>query len=227
MAWLRSFVPADGLVFDVGANVGRKTDLFRAIPARVVAVEPQPRCIAVLRDLFADDPLVAIEPIALGAEPGEADLLIADADTLSSLDPEFGQATRASGRFADHRWSGRVRVPVRRVDELVARHGVPDLLKIDVEGFELEVLRGLSRPLPMVSVEFVPELWQRTVACVERLRELGPVEGNLVLGEATAFECDAWLDPSSLASMLEGLAERVDLFGDVYIRAARSGAAMA
>lgn len=219
LAWLRSFVPADGLVFDVGANVGRKADLFRAIPARVVAIEPQPRCVAVLRALFEDDAGVAIEPVALGPEAGEAELLVADADTLSTLDPSFGEATRASGRFATHRWTGRVRVPVRRLDELIARHGVPDYLKIDVEGFELHVLRGLSRPVPMTSVEFVPELWRRSVECVARLRELGPVEGNLALGEETGFRYPSWLAPDELAAELEALGDRVDLFGDVYIRA--------
>lgn len=221
LAWLRTFVPAEGLVFDVGANVGRKADLFRAIPARVVAIEPQPRCVAVLRELFAEDAGVAIEAVALGPEAGEAELLVADADTLSTLDPSFGEATRASGRFAAHRWSGRVRVPVRRLDELVARHGVPDYLKIDVEGFELQVLRGLSRPVPMTSVEFVPELWRRSVDCVGRLRELGPVEGNLVLGEETRFRYESWLAPDDLAAELEALSDRVDLFGDVYIRTAQ------
>jgi hypothetical protein len=89
-AWLRSFVPAGRLDFDVGANVGRKADLFRAIPARVVAIEPQPRCVAVLRQIFAEDAGLTIEPVALGPAAGEAELLVADADTLSTVDPTFG-----------------------------------------------------------------------------------------------------------------------------------------
>jgi len=216
----RSLVPPGGLVFDVGANVGRRVRVFHRIPARVVAIEPQPRCVAVLNRLFGGHPQTTIEPVAVGAASGKADLHLADVDTISTMDPSFAEATRRSGRFAGHRWSSRAVVPVTTLDALIARHGEPDFVKIDVEGFEAEVLKGVSRPLRAVSVEFVPELWERSVACIRYLAALGPVETNLALGESMHFESERWMGVEDLAQRLEALAQRVDLFGDVYIRAA-------
>ncbi len=214
----RALIPPNGLVFDVGANVGRRVRVFRKVPARVVAIEPQPRCAAVLQALFGNDRGVTIEPTALGAAPGMAQLLVADVDTISTMDPGFADATKRSGRFAAHTWSERVQVPVITLDSLIARHGAPDFIKIDVEGFELEVLKGLSAAVRSLSVEFVPELWTRTVACVRHLAALGPIEANLALGEKLAFESSTWMDVASLERRLETLAERTDLFGDVYVR---------
>lgn len=135
------------------------------------------------------------------------------------MDPSFADATRRSGRFARHRWTSRTSVPVTTLDALIARHGKPDFVKIDVEGFEAEVLKGVSQPLRAVSVEFVPELWERSVACLRHLASLGPVEANLVLGESMRFEFERWMTVEDLSTRLEALAQRVDLFGDVYVRA--------
>ena len=64
-------------------------------------------------------------------------------------------ATRVPS-FAWVRWDASVDVPATTLDELIAAHGMPDFVKIDVEGMEHEVLAGLSRPVPAVSFEFVP-----------------------------------------------------------------------
>ncbi|MEO1511628.1 MAG: FkbM family methyltransferase [Planctomycetota bacterium] len=71
-AFYARFVSRGSLVFDIGANVGNRTGVFRQLGARVIAVEPQPHCLNRLRGSFGHDPEVTLEAVALGPELGQA-----------------------------------------------------------------------------------------------------------------------------------------------------------
>ena len=75
-AFYRRFVPPGALCFDIGAHLGDRTAHFLALGARVIAVEPQPAPLAVLRRLFGANPRVVILDLALGAATGVAELAI-------------------------------------------------------------------------------------------------------------------------------------------------------
>jgi len=63
------FVREGDLVFDIGSHVGDRIGSFRRLGCRVVAVEPQPRLVSILRRFYGRDPNVAIEPVAIAAAP--------------------------------------------------------------------------------------------------------------------------------------------------------------
>jgi FkbM family methyltransferase len=207
-------VPPDGLCFDVGANIGERTELFVALGARVVAVEPQAECAATLRRRFGER--IELVELALGSEPGNAEMLLADYHTLSSLSPEWVEAVQKSGRFADFEWGERVAVPVTTLDELIRRFGVPDFCKIDVEGYELEVLLGLSQPVPALSFEFTWERMESRLAAVEHLATLGMTRFNFSFGESLVFALDSWVTSGEIVRFLESTSRDIVTFGDVY-----------
>src|SRR5207237_6544367 len=70
------FVRQGDLVFDIGSHVGDRIGSFRRLGCRVVAVEPQPRLVRILRRLSGRDPDVAIEPMAIPAAPGTTELFV-------------------------------------------------------------------------------------------------------------------------------------------------------
>ena len=140
------------LVFDVGANVGNRVDVFLSLHARVVAVEPLPECAQRLRDTFKRR-CVVLET-ALGAAAGTAELRKGNEDVLSTMSDRWIESTTASGRFADDSWGDVLRVDVTTLDALISDYGVPRFTKIDVEGFEQEVLAGLSTAIPALSIEY-------------------------------------------------------------------------
>jgi FkbM family methyltransferase len=214
----RHFVQPGDLCFDVGANVGNRTELFLALGARVVAVEPQPACFRTLRRRYGADGRVTLVGEALGREAGTAEMLVSDAHPISSLSEEWVRRVEASGRFGAHSWDERVRVPITTLDELIDSHGEPAFCKIDVEGYEAEVLAGLSRPLRHLSFELTPEYAEGALACVDRLRALGPVVFNFSSGDSGRLELAEWVGPEEIGSRLAAFG-RTAGFGDVYARA--------
>jgi FkbM family methyltransferase len=216
-AFYAQFIRPGDLCFDVGANLGDRTAVFVELGARVVAVEPQSRCRRRLERRFRRSPQVRLVPRALGAEPGELVMKVSDADSISSLSPEWIASVKASGRFADYTWDRTETVAVTTLDRLVAEHGRPRFCKIDVEGFEAEVLRGLTQPLEVVSFEFTPEYLQAALASVRRLAGLGRVRFNYSEAESMRLALPAWVGAEAIVRLLTALPDP-SVFGDVYAK---------
>jgi FkbM family methyltransferase len=189
----------------VGANVGERAKCFMALRSRVVAVEPQPDCLARLHALAATHPALTVEPVALGRAQGSAELRLATASTIASLSPGWIDSVRESGRFADNDWMQTITVEVSTLDTLIERHGLPDFTKIDVEGYEAEVVAGLSQPVPILSFEFTGEWWESAAAVVERLDGLGMRRFNISLEESFRFTWDGWRTAVDVVSYLRDL----------------------
>jgi FkbM family methyltransferase len=213
----RQFVGPGDLAFDVGAHVGDRTALLLLAGARVVAVEPQRALRDKLRRAFGDDARVVLVEQAVGAEPGEAELRWPPGGlALASMSPEWVGRVRQSGRFANDEWTDGEIVPVTTLDALIEEHGVPVFCKIDVEGFEHDVLRGLSQAIRIVSVEFTPEHLDSTERSLRRLEELGDYRFDYGLGESLELVERRWLTRNELLERLRATDAR--WFGDVYAR---------
>ncbi len=210
------FVQRDNLVFDVGAHVGDRIASFRRLGARVVAVEPQPVLVKLLRLIYGRASAVTIEAMAIGRRAGTIEFMInVDNPTVSTASRLFVEAARGAPGWETQRWTDSVQVPVTTLDALIARHGAPAFIKIDVEGFEAEALAGLSCPVRALSFEFTTIQRDVALTCIERCVALGYARFNAALGETQAFAHSDWIDAAAIAKWLTDLPHRANS-GDVY-----------
>lgn len=216
-AFYGKFLSAGELCFDIGANLGNRTRCFRHLGCKVVAVEPQKPCFLKLQQRFAGDRGIHLVNMAAGAKAGKAELHLSTNHVLASLSTEFMHRTKASGRFKST-WGGTVTVEVTTLDQLIDRYGVPSFIKIDVEGFEAEVLAGLSQPVKALSIEWTPELAENTRACLRHLAGLGDYEFNLSWGESMRFSRPEWRSLESMMVVIDEFEGESYQFGDIYAR---------
>jgi FkbM family methyltransferase len=177
------------VVWDVGANVGLYTRLFVervGRDGRVIAFEPSPRAFAQLQSSFATEPSVILQEVALSDFDGETDFFIAERGS-----------TVTDSLVAHSEKSASIRTAVKRGDTICS-HDAPAIIKIDVEGAELEVLKGMTKTLlnPIVRGIFVEVHF---LILARRGMRAAPIEIETIL-ERAGFEV-VWTDASHIAGI--------------------------
>jgi membrane glycosyltransferase len=215
-ALYRPFVMPGDLAFDLGAHVGDRVASFRRLGARVIAVEPQPGPADQIERLFWDDPSVEVERVAVGDREGEATLRINSRNpTVSTLSGDFVDASRGAAGWEGQSWDDALVVPVTTLDALIAKHGPPAFVKIDVEGLEDRVLQGLSTKVRGLSFEFTTIQRDVAMKCVARLVRLGPYRFDASLGESREMAFGRLVPADEIEAWLEALPPEANS-GDVY-----------
>lgn len=218
-AWRRLYgellKPGD-LAIDVGAHVGTRTRAMRSAGARVIALEPQDLFARYLRFTLPRD-IVLIEAAA-GASASTAELAVSSRHpTVSSLRADFIEGAATAPGFDHVHWDRTERVPVVTLDSIIAHYGEPAFIKIDVEGFETEVLAGLSQAPRMLSVEYLPAFSTLTDAVIDRLEALAPYRFNPVAGERSGFLWPEWRAAPAVRDWLAALSADAPS-GDLFAR---------
>ncbi|HET7038624.1 MAG TPA: FkbM family methyltransferase, partial [Gemmatimonadales bacterium] len=149
-------LPPGSLCFDVGANIGEVSEALLRAGHRVVAFEPNPDVLPELRARCDHHPAWRLLPVGVGSEAAVLPFYAAKASASSSFCPGWEQRELA----------GVHHVPVLPLELVIRSIGTPAYCKIDVEGFEEEVLAGLETPIALVSFEYHRDAPERAIGCL-------------------------------------------------------------
>jgi FkbM family methyltransferase len=227
---LHGLSPGD-VIFDIGANQGYKADIFLRLGARVVAVDPDPLNHQRLQERFVKYRVsrkpVEIVCAAVSDSAGTEQMWIeAPGSAKNTLSDKWVQALRGDvgGRFGEPlQFRDSLIVETTTLEALIAAYGVPFFVKIDVEGHEARVLRGLKRSVPFVSFEVnLPEFRPEGRECAEILHSIDPAgEFNYAVQLAGGLVLKKWATHEQFRQEYPSISEASI---EVFWRASRGGA---
>lgn len=200
------FVETGDLVFDIGANKGVHSMVMYELGARVVAVEPNPEMFPFLernrRKIFD------IQKVGIGKENREMDLNVYN---------EKGHSTFMdnSPKVSAFHQTGTYKTQIITLKDLLDKfpRDTPTFIKIDVEGFEWEVIQTLNKPVKYITFEFSPSIFSVARKCIDFLESKG-YEFNYSLSIFHKLKLTEWVD----GMILKGTVNQRNLLGMVYAR---------
>lgn len=215
------FVTTGSLCFDVGANMGSRIASLLMLGAKVIALEPQEQCLTELRKLYSNKPVTIIGK-GVGAFNETKKFYVSSNPLVSSFSEEWIEGM--SKKLTKDRWDKTVQMEIVTLDSLIAEYGKPDFIKIDTEGFELEVLKGLNQPVKALSFEYtIPEPGNKTILCIDRINELYSNKAvfNICRDEEYKMKFDEWITGAELKKLIENPSFNTANFGnygDIYVK---------
>ena len=217
LVFYQQFISDRDIVYDVGANIGNRTKIFSKLASKVIAFEPQTSCARILKNNFIGSSKVIIVQKALGKKKGIANLFLSNAKTISSISQNWINKVKKSGRFSDFQWNKEEKVEVVTLDSMIKEYGTPSFIKIDVVGFEYEVIQGLSEKVNNISLEFTPEYIDSTLASLNYLSNIYNYRVNFIINDKIKFELDNFVSIQNAMNELLNYKYDTKLFGEVFL----------
>jgi len=206
------------LLFDIGCSRGDWIAANYSTIDNFVGVEANKDAYISARERFNDDENVDI-----------LHYLVSDIDY--KLIPFYlavtgnGEVSTASEWWTKHsrhietgRWREPVNVQSITLDTLILRYGMPDHIKVDVEGYEYNALRGLTQKAGMISFEWAEEQDKEIYKCVDYLYHLGYRQFNWHGGDEYNYCPGKWMDYNGMIKAIEKelLPKRQQAWGMCY-----------
>lgn len=215
LKFYKKFVNKDDLCFDIGANIGERTNILLKLGANVVAVEPQHKCFNILESKYGGNNKVNLLKLAIGSEEKEAELRICDeTNECSTLSEEFISIYKD---FSKLNWQTTEKITVTTLENLCKQFGVPKFCKIDVEGYESAVFLGLSSPIKYICFEFNRPMLNDTAKCLETLSLIGNYQCNFIKYEHMTLVLPQWEPIKDFQKHMEQLITNDILTGEIVV----------
>lgn len=161
------------MIFDIGFHRGAFTLAHINNTDKVIAVEANPKLYKQGIAQFYGDDRVTLLNYAAYSEITTIPFYVSNADTISTISKDWIEDSRFS---KDYVWFDPIELPTITLDELIKQYGLPELIKIDVEGAELDVVKGLTQKVNELCFEWAEESLDKINLTIEHLQNIGFTE---------------------------------------------------
>ena len=172
------------MYFDIGSNIGLWALANIGKCDKIVSVEASPPTYQKLIDNCKHDRILLLNYAVCNNDGKDITFYHADADVLSTINKEW--LTSESSRFHNYTFTEMVCKTVT-IDQLIAEHGTPELIKIDVEGGEYECISSLTQKVDVLCFEWASEVNDITFKCLDYLTTLGFTEFYVQFGDEYTY----------------------------------------
>lgn len=209
----KSLIKKSGLCFDIGANLGFKSKLYLSLSAKVIAFEPQESCYNALMKIKNRYSNFEIYKVAIGSDNTELDLHVGNHIEVATLSKKFKAYFTTNNIY----WNHKKRVKVVTLDSQIETFGIPDFCKIDVEGYEYQILKNLTYKIPVIEFEFTGGFIEETIECVLKLDTLGSYNFNYILNEKPEFIFKNWVSSEEIITEIKSMNIK-NLHGNIFAK---------
>ncbi|PQJ79350.1 FkbM family methyltransferase [Polaribacter porphyrae] len=207
----KNLISKNDLCFDVGANIGKKSELFLSLKAKVIAFEPQTKCFPFLDKINNSN--FTYYPFGVGSKNENKLLHLANHLEVAT----FSHKMIDFYTTENLKWKNGEKVIVKKLDTLIDEFGLPNFCKIDTEGFELEILSNLSHKIPKIEFEFNEAFIDETLLTLDSIDKLGNYKFNFILNETPKFINKNWSSISEIKEQIINL-KKEKLHGNLFAK---------
>lgn len=160
------------IAFDIGANIGQTVDELLPNYDKIICFEPNPNLVTIIKNKFFNNDKVTIEELGLSDKTETKKFNISNSHVVSTFSEDWINNSRFTNVY---NWDTSIDVKTTTLDEVIDKYGIPYFIKIDVEGYEYEVLKGLTKLLENTyfAFEWAEEQYEIVNKTVKYLKELG------------------------------------------------------
>ena len=160
------------LVFDIGANIGLRSLANVDSYDKIISIEAVPAVFSKLQDNCKNSRIVCLNYAVCNSNSDDVVFYECVNDVLSTLNKDW--LASPSSRFHHHPSAYKaITCKAITLDRLIEMHGLPSLIKIDVEGGEYECISSLTHKVDLLCFEWASEVNDITFKCLDYLLSIG------------------------------------------------------